>query len=454
MTIQPDAAVGEPNSSLTHRWRTALDITTDLDERLLGSLVELYLDLHRHPELSGAEVRTAGVLAAWLEDCGYEVTSGVGGHGVVGVLRNGPGPVVLLRTELDGLPVRERTGLRWASTEQATRADGVREPVMHACGHDAHVAAVAGAATLLAGAASQWHGTVLVVGQPAEETLSGAAAMLADGLYRRWPRPAVALAQHIGPAPVGTVLHCSGPVTAGAAFIEVRFDGRGGHGAMPELSPNPVLAAAALALAVQHAFGAPDAAPADRPERVVATVGALQGGSRPNVIPETATVSIGVRSLSDTALDAAVAQVAALAERACAEHGCSGPPEVRVTARVPVHHNDEAAAARVRRAHLSALGPGRVLATGPSMAAEDFPLLGSATPADGTGTATVYWAVGSTGAGQWAAAAGPGATVLERLAALPVNHSARFAPDPVPTLRTAVTAMATAAWTFLADPDG
>ena len=430
-----------------------------LDERLLGSLTELYLDLHRHPELSGAESRTAGVLAARLAACGYDVTSGVGGHGVVGVLRNGEGPVVLLRTELDALPVREDTGLRYASAAVATRADGVREPVMHACGHDAHIAAVAGAAALLALAADRWRGTVTVVGQPAEETLSGAAALLADGLYRRWPRPDVALAQHVGPAPAGLVLHAAGPVTAGAAFLEIRVRGRGGHGAMPGLSANPVPAAAAVALAVQRAFAAPTVPGAEAvvpgADAVVVTVGALHGGSRPNVIPDTATVSLGLRSLSGAALDAAVAEVAAIAGDACAGAGCPGP-EVRITARVPVQHNDPAAAARVLAAHRAALGADRVLPTHPSMAAEDFPLYGAADPAGGPEAAaarvpTVYWAVGSTGGRRWAEAGGPGADPADKLAALPVNHSPRFAPDPVPTLRTAVTAMAAAAWTFLGD---
>lgn len=194
---------------------------------VLGSAAEFYADVHRHPELSGAERRTAGRFARWLSGAGYDVTPGVGGHGVVGVLRNGPGPVVLVRAELDALPLREETGLPYASTV------GDPAPAMHACGHDAHLACAAGAATVLAGAADRWRGTLVVVGQPAEETLTGAAAMLADGLYERFPAPGVVLAQHTVPLPAGMVAHGDGPLLAASRTVEIVVHGRGGHAGRP-----------------------------------------------------------------------------------------------------------------------------------------------------------------------------------------------------------------------------
>jgi amidohydrolase len=421
-------------------------VLSDLDE-LLGPVTEFYVDLHQHPELSGFEERTATRLATWLAGTGFQVTTGVGGHGVVGVLRNGEGPVVMLRAELDGLPVRERTGLPYASVRSATGPGGDTQPVMHACGHDIHVACVAGAASLLARHVTCWRGTVMIVGQPAEETLSGAAAMLADGLYTRWPRPDVVLAQHVAPLPAGMIAHAFGPVTAASVALELVIHGRGGHGAMPHLVVNPIPVAASTVLSLQEtAAGA-----AEWNDRVVTTVGAIHAGTRSNVIPDRATITVGLRSLSAEALARAVAGVERITAAACAAANCPKPPEIVVLSESPVNINEPALADLVRGAQQVIFSGARVTRCPPSMATEDFPLFGSAGVRlyGGDAVPTVYWMIGSVGPRRWAAV--PGATATEKLIALPPNHSGEFAPDPIPTIRTGVSAMISAALGCLGD---
>ena len=217
-----------------------------------AELVELYRGLHAHPELSGQEHRTSGVAAAHLKRAGFEVTSGVGGTGVVGVLRNGEGPTVMLRADMDALPVAEATGLDYASTVTATDTDGAEVPVMHACGHDMHVAWLAGATALLADGRRAWSGTVLAVFQPAEETGRGAQAMIDDGLFDRFPRPGVILGQHVMPGPAGEVAYRPGTTQAAADSLEVRLFGRGAHGSMPQSSIDPVVMAAATGCACRR----------------------------------------------------------------------------------------------------------------------------------------------------------------------------------------------------------
>jgi amidohydrolase len=412
---------------------------------LLAPAVELYLDLHRHPELSGAERRTAALFAGRLEEAGYLTATGVGGHGVVGVLHNGPGPVVLLRAELDALPVRERTGLPYASEVTAEGADGRPVPVMHACGHDLHLACAAGAAALLAASAANWSGTVMVVGQPAEETLSGARAMLEDGLYERFGAPAVALAQHTAPLPAGMVAHGSGPVLAGGTTLEVVLHGRGGHAGAPHLAVDPVVAAAALVLRLQTVVSR-ESAPA---EQLVLTVGSLHAGSLPNVIPDRATLGITVRGYSEEALDRATAAVRRIAAAESAASGCSPEPTVTVLSRSPATVPDPAAADAVRRAHRAAFGSERVAAWPPSSATEDFPLFGDAgLPLHGVpGVRLAYWMLGCVGPRQWAAA--PGGSAAAKLAALPANHSPEFRPDPRLTVPAGISALTTAALAHL-----
>src|ERR671928_1217195 len=256
---------------------TPADATLASLGRLLPDLQTLYTDIHAHPELSMQEIRTAGVAAERLEAAGYDVTTGIGKTGVVGLLRNGDGPTVMLRADMDALPVKEATGLPYASTVMATDRDGTTVPVMHACGHDMHVTWLVGATTLLARARDAWRGTLLAVFQPAEETAEGAQAMIDDGLFARFPKPDVVLGQHVMPAPAGMVGYRPGTTQAAADSLEVRLFGRGAHGSMPESSVDPVVMSAATVLRLQTIVSREVAAN----QAAVVTIGALQSGTKP-----------------------------------------------------------------------------------------------------------------------------------------------------------------------------
>ncbi|MDH6119761.1 amidohydrolase [Kitasatospora sp. GAS204B] len=416
-------------------------------DSILRQAAEFYLDLHRNPELSGAEERTAARLARWLTAAGYRVETGIGGHGVAGVLSNGPGPVVMLRAELDALPVREQTGLPYASTKTATAPGGATVAVMHACGHDIHLACAAGAASALAQNTAQWRGTVLVVGQPAEETLRGARAMLEDGLYHRFEPPAIVLAQHTAPLPAGMVAHAEGPVTAASTTLEIVIHGRGGHAATPHLAVDPIGAAAATALRVQTIVSQ-ETSPW---EHVTVTVGSLEAGSAGpgNLIPEHATVRVTVRGFSQHVLDRAVAAVERIARAESQASGCPREPSIRTLSLSGVNTPERDITTAVRRAHQIAFGTERVALWPPSLATEDFPLFGEAgADIHGVpGIRTAYWMLGMVGPAQWAAA--PGRSTAEKLAALPPNHSPAFRPHMRLTLQTGISALITAATTRL-----
>lgn len=416
--------------------------------RVLRPTVADYLDLHRHPELSGAEERTAARHAERLRDAGLEVTTGVGGHGVVGVLRNGPGPVVMLRAELDALPVREATGLPYASEAVALDGEGRPVPVMHACGHDLHLACLGGTAALLAGATGHWSGTLVTVGQPAEETLDGARAMLEDGLYTRFPVPDVVLAQHTAPLPAGMVAHAHGPVLAGSRLLEVVVHGSGGHAASPHLAVDPVVAAAAIVLRLQTVVSR-ETSPA---EQVVLTVGSLHAGTRGNVVPASATLEVSVRAFGDEALERVTAAVHRIVAAECAASGCPREPSVRVLAQSQPTLADPGTAAAVRRAHERTLGAARVAVWPASTATEDFPLYGPAGAGlhGATEVRTAYWMLGCVGPEQWARTPGTGAAA--KMGALPPNHSPGFRPDPRLAVPAGVTALTAAALVQLAEP--
>ncbi|MGW2014646.1 amidohydrolase [Streptomyces sp. NPDC001927] len=409
---------------------TEVPEVVEVPEEELRPALELYLDLHTHPELSGDEARTADRFAAWLELHGCTVARGVGkGHGVVGVLRNGPGPTVLLRAELDALPVTERTGLRYASTVPG---------VMHACGHDLHLAAAAGALARLARSRSAWRGTVLVVGQPAEETLQGARAMVDDGLYERFGTPDLVLAQHAAPLPAGTVAHAGpGPLMPASTALEVVIHGRGGHGGTPHLSVDPVLTAAATVVRLQSVV-ARETAPA---EPVVLTVGSLRAGDRANVIPDRAELSVSTRAFGDAALARVDAAVERIVRAECAASGCPREPEFTVTARSPVLVPDPAATVALRRVHATALGARRVTLTPPLTATEDYAAFGT------DGVPLAYWLLGTVGATRWRRA-------VESGEPLPPNHAPEFAPDVRTALPTGITALTAAALHVLTAGEG
>ncbi|WP_112471053.1 amidohydrolase [Streptomyces triticisoli] len=399
---------------------------------VLRPALALYLDLHAHPEPSGQEARTADRFGRRLAAAGCEVTHGVGGHGVVGVLRNGDGPRVWLRAELDALPMRERTGLPYASR---------RTDAMHACGHDLHLAAAAGAADLLARLSDRWRGTLLVVGQPAEETLSGAEAMLSDGLYERFGRPGVVLAQHAAPLPSGTVAHAPDgtPMAAAGAVLDVVLHGQGGHAATPHLAVDPVVAAAAVVTRLQTVV-ARETAPADQ---VTLTVGTLRAGTAANVIPDRAELGVGVRASSEASLDRALTAVRRIVLAESAAAGAPREPEVTVASRSAALRCDPHTTDAIRRAHAGLLGSGRVLSWPGSMATEDFPLFGDAGAAvhGQHGVPLVYWMLGVVGADAWrrATADGPDASPPAP------NHSPHFAPHVGSALRPAIAALTSAA---------
>lgn len=393
---------------------------TTVDEAVLQAALEFYLDVHMEPELSGEEERTAAGFATAVRNLGIPVTTHIGGHGVVGVLRSGHGPTVLLRAELDALPLVEDTGMPYASVNGA----------MHACGHDLHLACLLGAATLLAAGRDAWSGTVLLVAQPAEETLSGAAAMLADGLYDRFGRPDLVLAQHLAPFPAFRVAHGSAMLAA-ARMLRIVLPGVGGHvgghGGFPRTPPNPIDDAARLVTGLQ-------ALRAD----ATATPGMIAGGVVPNVVPDAVTVELSVRSRDSASADAAVAEVRALAESVCQ----AGKPEITLLSSAEATVNDPEWTERIRAGHVTALGGGKaVLPWQTSMATEDFPLFS----ANGT-IPLVYWMLGCVDP---SILDGTPDEVAAALAEVPANHSPRFIPGVVPTLRTGISALVSAALTGL-----
>ncbi|MEO8907392.1 MAG: amidohydrolase, partial [Microbacteriaceae bacterium] len=286
-------------------------MTIDLDE--------LYRDLHRNPELSYAEHRTAGIVADHLAELGLTVTTGIARTGVVGVLANGDGPTVLLRADMDGLPVAEGTGLDYASTARGTDPDGTDVPVMHACGHDVHVTCLLGAVERLVATRSEWSGTVVALFQPAEELGSGALEMLADGLYDRVPKPDVVLGQHVTPFPAGLVGAHEGPAFAATNNVTVRLIGQGGHGSRPETTVDPIVMAAATVMRLQGIVAREVAAS----DSAVVTVGTLHAGSKINIIGADATLGINVRSYDPQVRDHVLAAITRIAE---AEAEASGAP--------------------------------------------------------------------------------------------------------------------------------
>ncbi|MET9073551.1 amidohydrolase [Streptomyces sp. NPDC004232] len=405
--------------------RTALDLTADLP---VPDLEDLYRDLHRHPELSLREHRTAGLLAGRLADAGFETAEGIGGTGVVARLRNGDGPTVLLRADMDALPVHEETGLPYAS-----RTDGV----MHACGHDLHVTWLAGAGAALAAGRDAWRGTLLLVGQPAEETGQGAARMVADGLYERFGRPDVLLGQHAAPGPAGLYPHSPGLIMSAATDVDIVVHGRGGHGSRPEATVDPVVTAAYLVTRLQTVVSRELAAG----ESAVLTVGRIEAGTRHNIIPSEARISLNLRSQSEEVRRRMLAAIERIARGECLAAGCPREPEVVVGNTFPVTVNDAATDTAVAAVHGEVFGPGTVFDPGPAMGSEDFPQLAL----DGT-LPYAYWFVTTTPAEVWEKA--PGDTLPEKFAAVPSNHSPHFAPD-LSVIAPGVRTLASGALAFL-----
>jgi hippurate hydrolase len=398
-----------------------------------AALEDFYRDLHQHPELSMQERRTAAKAAERLQAAGYDVTTGVGATGVVGLLRNGDGPTVMLRADMDALPVREATGLPYASTATATDPDGNEVPVMHACGHDMHVTWLAGVTALLADARDAWRGTVLAVFQPAEETAQGARAMIDDGLFDRFPKPEVILGQHVMPAPAGAIGLRPGTTQAAADSLQVRLFGRGAHGSMPESSVDPVVMAAATVMRLQTIVSREVAAG----QAAVVTIGALQAGTKDNVIPDEALLKLNVRTFDEQVRTRVLEAISRIVEAEATASGAPRAPEITMTEHYPLTVNDPDRTARVAAALRDQFGEDRVRQlAAPVSASEDFGSFGTE-----WGVPSVFWYVGGTDAGLYQKAAEAGRIAQD----IPTNHNARFAPVLHPTLETGVEAMTTAA---------
>ncbi|MFC7327616.1 amidohydrolase [Marinactinospora rubrisoli] len=409
-------------------------------------LVEgFYVDLHRNPELSHQEHRTARAVAEWLSRAGFEVATGVGGTGVVGVLRNGDGPTVLLRGDMDALPVEERTGLPYASTARGVDADGNEVPIMHACGHDLHTACLVGAADLLAGAREQWSGTLMVVAQPAEETIDGAAGMLRDGVYRRFGRPDVALAQHVGPQPAGMIGHRAGVILGAGSTLQVRVFGTGGHGSRPHTTVDPVVIAANIVNRLQTVVSRE----VDPKEMAVVTVGVLRAGTKANVIPDEAYLEVNTRSLNERVGRQLHSAIERIVRAEAAASGAPREPEITLAQETGVTANDPAQTSALAAAHRAYFGDAYVVdLPEPFSGSEDFGAFGL--PGDDHPIPYVFWFLGGTPHDVWAEA--PGESPYEKLGALPSNHSPFFAPDREPTLRAGLAALTVGALTYLARP--
>lgn len=408
--------------------------------RLLPDLEVLDKDLHAHPELSMQETRTAGIAADRLRKAGYEVTAGVGKTGVVGLLRNGEGPTVMLRADMDALPITENTGLPYASKVTATDAEGNAVPVGHMCGHDMHVAWLAGAAALLSQARDAWKGTLMVVFQPGEETAQGAQAMVDDGLLKRFPTPEVVLGQHVMVGPAGTVAGSAGPITSAADSLQIRPFGRGAHGSMPQASIDPVVMAASVVLRLQTIVSREIAAS----DAAVVTVGVLQAGTKENVIPDDAIIRLNVRTFDAGVRTHVLAAIARIVNAEAEASGAPRKPEITPLDRYPLNVNDEAASNRIAEAFRGYFAPDRVKHTGPAPASEDFGCFGTAWQVP-----SVFWFVGGNDPEIYAKAKAAG-----KVNELPVNHSPQFAPVLHPTLETGVEALVVGSLAWLGAAKG
>jgi hippurate hydrolase len=404
-------------------------------EALLEELTSLYTDLHRHPELSMREVRTARIAADYVEALGYQVTREVGVTGVVAVLRNGDGPTVMMRADMDALPMREDTGLEYASTVTAEDEDGAAVGVAHSCGHDMHVAWMLGAARVLAESRSAWRGTAMIVFQPGEETAQGATSMMSEWGEGRFPRPDVILGQHVMVGAAGTVQYRPGVILSAGDSLEIKLFGRGSHGSQPHTSIDPVVMAAAAVLRLQTIVSR-EIAPS---EPAVLTIGSLQAGTKENIIPDDATIKLNVRTYSEDTRGLILESIRRICRAESEASGAEKPPAFTAINRYPLTENDPAATETVAAALRAELGDNVVLMPQPASASEDFSVFGRA-----WNVPYVFWFVGGTDPVAYAQAARDKA-----LSRIPSNHSPRFAPVVHPTLETGLKAMLAAAGAWL-----
>jgi amidohydrolase len=384
----------------------------------------LYLDLHQNPELSAHETQTAAKLAGRLRSLGYEVTEHVGGTGVVAIMKNGPGPTVMLRTELDALPVEEKTGLSYASKVHAKDDAGHDVSVAHACGHDLHMASIVGTAAIMARSKDTWHGTLMLIGQPAEETIGGAKGMLDDGLLTRFPRPDVAVALHVGNAlPAGTVGITPGVYNTNADSLHITIYGKGGHGSAPHTAIDPIVIAARTILALQT-ITSREVKPG---EMAVVTVGYIQAGTKNNIIPDQAEMGLTVRTRNPDVRKQVLAAISRITKAEAEAAGAPKPPLIDHYEGTDLVYNDPALAQRLRGVLESALGKDNVVIEEPITPSEDFSYFVE------QGIPGFYFSLGGADPEKLAQAKASGTM-------LPSNHSPLFAPDVDPALHTGIAA--------------
>jgi amidohydrolase len=396
------------------------------------TLADLYRDLHQHPELSFQETRTAAIAAERLRAAGFDTTEGVGGTGVVGVLRNGPGPTALLRADMDALPVLEDTGLEYASTARGVDRDGHDVPIAHACGHDVHVSCLVGATAELAAARDTWSGTLLAVFQPAEELATGARAMIDDGLYDRFGRPDVVLGQHVAPLPAGMLALRAGPAFAGTDSMRITLHGSGGHGSRPETTVDPIVMAAATVMRLQTVVSREIAGT----DTAVLTIGTLRAGTKENIIPDRAELGLNIRSYDPAVRERILAAIERITRAEAAASDAPAEPDFELIDSFPVLVNDEAAVTRTRPV-LGEVAP--VVDPGLVTGSEDVGLF-----ATEAGVPCVYWILGGADPAAFADATSR-EELLAGVAAQPSNHSPFYAPVVEPTLSVGVAALVAAA---------
>jgi len=384
----------------------------------------LYLELHQNPELSSHETQTAAKLAGRLRNLGYEVTEHVSGTGIVAILKSGLGPTVMLRTELDALPVEEKTGLPYASKVRAKDDSGRDVPVMHACGHDLHMASLVGTAAIMARTKDTWHGTLMLIGQPAEETISGAKRMIDDGLFTRFPKPDVAIALHVGNwLPAGKVGVGPAYRFSNSDSLRITIYGKGGHGSQPNSTIDPIVIAARTVLSLQTIVSR-EVKPG---EVAVVTVGYIQAGTKNNIIPDQAELGLTVRSYKPEVRKQVLAAIARITKAEADSAGALRAPYIEHYEATDAVYNDPALAQRLGSALETALGKDNVVAAEPGLASEDFSYF---TAQD---IPSFYFTLGGADPEKYARAQAGGEN-------LPSNHSSLFAPDLDPALHTGIAA--------------
>jgi amidohydrolase len=396
---------------------------------------DAYRTIHQHPELSNQELHTAAMAAGALRDAGYEVHDKIGTTGVVGMLRNGNGPTVLMRADMDALPMEEETGLSYASADHQTDSSGQAVPVAHSCGHDVHVASLMGAARLLATEKSAWHGTFIPLFQPAEELGNGADEMVKGDLATLIPKPDVALAQHVLAYPSGSVGTLAGPFLSTAASMRITVHGRGSHGSMPQLSIDLVVLAAMIVVRLQ-AIVAREVAPG---EFAVLTVGQVTAGTKSNIIPDHAVIELNIRAYGESTRSLLIKAIERVVRGECMASGSPKDPEFELYDQYPLTTNNPEATARVAAAFKDHFGD-RAFTAPRQSASEDFSLI-----PDALGVPYTYWALGGTDARKWHQAEAAGTLATD----IPANHSPHFAPAIEPTLQTGTAAIVVAALAWL-----